>query len=197
MSEAGLASDFEQVDRALKMLDCDISASECHGLLCGMLCTSRNFQVGSWLEHTLGYRDEHELHDLASTPAISQLFKGTLAGMDADDFSFSLLLPEDSAPLGLRVQALGAWCRGFLSGCGLSDMQQGKKLGDEIEDFLRDMQEIGKVDPEEVENDTNEEALFELQEYTRMGALMVREEFRAAMIKDTPNATDSPNRSVH
>ena len=189
--------DFAQVDNALKTQDCDVGAAECHGMLCGMLCANSNFQVGNWLEHTLGYQDQEQLHELASSPAISKLFKQTLAGIDAEDFSFSLLLPDDDEPLADRVAALGAWCRGFLSGFGVSDNATQHTLSNEIQDYLRDLQEIGKVDPQTHEGEANEEALFELQEYARMGTLMVHEELSAGERAGASLGTEPPSSSIH
>ena len=197
MARALAEIDYDKVDRVLKILDCDIGASECHGVLCGMLCSAKNFEVGNWLRHTLGYQDEQELQDLANDAAIQSLFQQTLMGFDSDDFSFSLLLPDDESALALRIEALGAWCRGFLSGFGLSDVNDSKQLGEDTQDYLRDLHEIGKVDPKALEADGNEEALFEVQEYARVGALLVREEFRASMKGDALANPDRDNPSIH
>ena len=171
-------ADYEQVDRALKIYDCDIGASECHGVLCGMLCSATNFELGAWLSHTLGYQDEQAMEALAADAAMQVLFQQTLQGFDSADFSLSLLLPSDESSLAKRIEAVGAWCRGFLSGFGLNESNGSKQLGKDTQDYLRDLHEIGKVDPEALEAEGNEEALFEVQEYARMGALLVREEFR-------------------
>lgn len=182
MDHAANTADFYEVDRALKSLDCDIGASECHGVLCGMLCSSSDFEVGGWLAHTLGYQDEVQVGELAANTAIAGLFKQTLTGLDAEDFSLALLLPEDEYPLAIRVEALGAWCRGFLSGFGLSDVKNIKQLSEDSQGYLRDLSDIGKVNatvnPEELDSEGSENALFEVQEYARMGALLMREEFK-------------------
>ena len=199
MSDANNEAVFFDVDRTLKSLDCDIGASECHGVLCGMLCSSKNFEVGGWLAHTLGYQDEAEVSELASDSAISVLFKKTLSRLDADDFSFFLLLPEDEYPLSIRVEATGAWCRGFLSGFGLSDVKNIKQLSGDTQDYLRDLNEIGKVSQEDLDGDDCEGALFEVQEYARMGALLVREEFKIAQASDenSANLDSTSHRSLH
>ena len=198
MTEAHAEADYEQVDRALKLLNCDIGAAECHGVLCGMLCSAKNFQVSNWLNHTLGYQDDHRgLQELAGNPAMQALLRQTLIGIDSSDFSFSLLLPGDECVLGLRIEALGAWCRGFLSGFGLNDVDQAKQLGEEIQDYLRDLHEIGKVDPAALEAEGDEEALFEVQEYTRMGMLLAREEFKANVTAGDARPANSPSTSIH
>lgn len=184
MDQAADIADFYDVDRALKSLDCDIGASECHGVLCGMLCSATDFQVGGWLAHTLGYHDEVQVGELAANSAIATLFKHTLSGLEAEDFSLVLLLPEDEYPLAVRVESLGAWCRGFLSGFGLSDVKDIKELSEDTQGYLKDLSDIGKVNPKvdagDLDSEASESALYEVQEYARMGALLMREEFKIA-----------------
>ena len=76
-------------------------------------------------------------------------------------------------------------------------MNDSKQLGEDTQDYLRDLHEIGKVDPKALEADGNEEALFEVQEYARVGALLVREEFRASMKGDALANPDRDNPSIH
>ena len=200
MSE-GLNAEHEEIDRALKTLNCDIAASECHGVLCGMLCSAKNFQVASWLRHTLGYQDDDiGLQELAANPAMQALLGQTLQGLESSDFSFALLLPEDDCALALRVEALGGWCRGFLSGFGLSDLDQVKEMSEDTQDYLRDLLEIGKVDPQALEAEGDEASLFEVQEYARMGALLVHEEFRRTNNGSDPlseSGEQEPSSSIH
>ena len=40
---------YARVEHALRRLDCDIGAAECHGMLCGMLSASRVFARDAWL----------------------------------------------------------------------------------------------------------------------------------------------------
>ncbi len=202
MDQPGDTADFYDVDRALKSLDCDIGASECHGVLCGMLCSSSDLNLGGWLAHTLGYQDEVQVGELAANTAIATLFKQTLSGLDAEDFSLALLLPEDEYPLAVRVEALGAWCRGFLSGFGLSDVKNIKVLSEDSQGYLRDLSDIGKVnpkmDPGDLDSEGSENALYEVQEYARMGALLMREEFKIAraMSEEEPNSRSGHERNT-
>lgn len=202
MAEADLATDYFDVDRILKSIDCDIGASECHGVLCGMLCSTRNFQVDGWLGHTTGYQSNLDAEALAAKPALTTLYQQTLTALDADDLSFTPLLPDDEYPLSVRVESLGAWCRGFLSGFGLGDSYLANQLSADTQDFLRDLQKISQVNPTDLDAQGSESALFEVQEYARMGALLMREELISSVQVNssedqTEYADPSAGHSIH
>ncbi len=167
---------YESVESALQLMDCDIGASECHGMLCGMLCGVASFDPAVWLGHTTGYHEAVELTDLGTGHALAQLLDETVAGFSADDFSLALLLPEEDHGLVVRTEALGSWCRGFLSGFGLTELAATEKLSEDSRGFLCDLQEIGRVEVVESDDSADEFALMEICEYTRMGALLLREE---------------------
>lgn len=169
---------YESVDSALSMMDCDIGAAECHGILCGMLCSVRYFDASAWLGHTMGYHDDLAWSDLGAGHALTQLLASTMDEFAADDFSLQVLLPPDDDSLRVRTVALGSWCRGFLSGFGLGDMTDVKLLSDDSQGFLRDLVEIGRVDvvDEGEGEDDDEFAFMEICEYTRMGVMLLREE---------------------
>jgi len=167
---------YESVESALSLMDCDISASECHGMLCGILCTEQHFDAGIWLNHTVGYGDGFSGRDLGAGHALTQLLDETVDGFSTDDFSLELLLPSDEHSLRLRAQALGCWCRGFLSGFGLGDLTDPKSLSDDSQGFLRDLVEIGRLDADDVSEVNDEFAFMEICEYTRMGTMLLQEE---------------------
>ncbi len=183
MTELSNKSLYESVEFALQLMDCDIGAAQCHGILCGMLCGVKEFDPSAWLGHTMGYHDTVSPADLGSGHALAQLLNETIAGFCADDFSLEVLLPQEDCALAVRTKALGSWCRGFLSGFGLTEFRASEKLSEDSRGFLQDLQEIGRIDPEEADDDGNEFALMELCEYTRMGTLLLREEIR--FIADT------------
>ncbi|HCU88722.1 MAG TPA: hypothetical protein DGR97_02190 [Gammaproteobacteria bacterium] len=167
---------YESVESSLSLMGSDISASECHGMLCGILCSEQQFDAGIWLSHAVGYGDGFSGHDLGAGHALTQLLDDTVDGFSTDDFSLQLLLPSDDHSLRLRAQALGCWCRGFLSGYGLGGLDDLKLLSDDSQGFLRDLVEIGRVDLDKVSEVDDEFAFVEICEYTRMGTLLLREE---------------------
>lgn len=92
----------------------------------------------------------------------------------------ALLVPleDDSAPLGLRVDRMAAWTRGFLSGLG----QAGERLlalGDEAQDVLRNLESISHGaeiagDARAPAGGEEAEALRELIDYLRFAVEFFR-----------------------
>lgn len=168
---------YDMVAGALALMESDVDPAECHGMLCGMLCSRRRFEPRAWLRHLSGYDDSLALN-LTPDHALSVLVRETLSGMDADDYSFNLLLPAEEDALAARAGALGSWCRGFLSGFGLGEMRE---LSRESREFLTDLSRISEVDPNEAASEAGEQAFWQIVEYTRMGAILLREEHREVM----------------
>jgi uncharacterized protein len=154
-----------------------------------MLCGVRQFDASVWLGHTTGYHDDVSMADLGDSHALSQLLAETTAGFSTDDFSLQVLLPGDDCGLATRTEALGSWCRGFLSGFGLTDLSELEQLSEDSRGFLRDLQDIGRIDPVEADDGADEYALMEVCEYTRMGALLLYEEARFVTQTDQDSGT--------
>lgn len=177
MVEKSDSSLYEAVDSALGLLDSDIGAAECHGMLCGLTCGIEHPDPSLWLGHVIGYRESLSLDDLGAGHALAQLFDETLAEFAADDFSLQLLLPSDDTSFATRTEALGSWCRGFLSGFGIAELPDLGALSEDCQGYLTDLKEIGRVESlESDDDDADELALLEVCEYTRMGAMLLREE---------------------
>ena len=176
MAEIFSRSFYLTVSAALVQLDSDIEPAECHGMLCGMLCSPDGFEAVAWLTHVAGY-PEAPLDPSALGEPLQALLYSTLRGIDDDDLRFELLLPDDDAPLTLRADALGGWCRGFLSGFGVSHGAIATSA--ESREFLGDLYKFSQIDADSTASDVGESAFFEIVEYARVGAILLREENRS------------------
>ena len=152
----------------------DIGAAECHGLLCGLICTSPGAQGEDWL--ALLDDTEHSARSGPDTQERQQLlllYEQTEAQLQADDFSLQLLLPEDDEPLHYRTRALVEWCQGFLYGAGNGRVSLENDLSDDVREIMADFSEISRASYDSDEdNDEDEAAYIELVEYIR-GAVML------------------------
>ncbi len=169
---------YATVAQALSCLDSDVEPAECHGMLCGMLCSPTGFETTLWLQHLTGYPEVDATEDEVSD-ALNDLLQLTMRGIDSDEYGFELLLPDDDEPLMVRTDALGGWCRGFLSGFGVS--QGAAAMSNESQEFLSDLYRLSQVDATEPDSELGEQAFLEIVEYARMGAILLREENRQVL----------------
>jgi uncharacterized protein YgfB (UPF0149 family) len=147
--------------------------AECHGLLCGLLCTDATLARDTWLQQI------NTEHHSDSIDLLQSLFKSTYEQLQDEDFIFQLLLPGDEDDLNFRVEALGNWCQGFLSGLGLGGMQTTEQLTAEVKDFLQDVSQIAQVGlSAEDGNEDDETAYVEIIEYMRAGVMLVNQELQ-------------------
>jgi uncharacterized protein YgfB (UPF0149 family) len=165
---------FDDVARALAAAGSTVHAAEAHGCLCGALCARRDYGFDEWLVEILpdeSARDARSLEDLhASSVAV-------LAG---GDMAFKPLLPDDEQPLGERVEALGAWCQGFLYGFGAAGTASRGRLPEDVAEMLGDLAQVsraGGVGSEALE--VEEEAYAELVEFLRVGVQLIYDELAA------------------
>jgi yecA family protein len=177
MDSSTAKSAYEQTSRRLAKAGVDSTLAEAHGLLCGLLCATKQDVRQRWLEEIFDPED-------ANTPAVEacrqplvDLYIKTLAALRDPELDFALLLPGDEQPLKQRTEELVDWCQGFLYGIGLSGTDLNHHLSEEGSEALRDITEITRLDTETAEeNEDNEHAFFELTEFVRLAALIIREE---------------------
>ena len=92
------------------------------------------------------------------------------------ELGFEPLLPEDDRPLSERAEATVAWCRGFLGGFGLAGANAHGKLSDEAQEVLRDLATIASSSLDFGDETEDEDALIEVHEFVRMGAMLLHAE---------------------
>ncbi|MBY4676900.1 UPF0149 family protein [Marinobacterium arenosum] len=150
-----------------------VSPSELHGLFCGHLAAGARMEPDALLRIACDLMDVNSLSQESSKVGLLALYQASLAQLQATDFSFQLLLPDDEVELAQRVQMLANWCTGFLSGFGLHGQHSDASLSAETRETLNDLGQIAQIALDVEETDENEADLMEVQEYVRMGCLMV------------------------
>ena len=170
--------DYDEINDALQGLSSQFDAAEFHGQLCGLLCTHDRLQLPDWLALSL---PEYDAAALSVMP--HELFQALLAysqaGLSSEDFGFQLLLPDDTAGLGARVEALGNWCQGFLLGISHAGVSNIETLPGELPEVVKDFLNISQAESFELEDEEEDEiAYMELVEYVRVGVQLFHEEMR-------------------
>ena len=184
--------DYATVAEALAACHAVCDPAEAHGLLSGMLCARADMSVAAWLdelgavcEGTPGARVLHALYEVSS------------AALREGDFSFTPLLEDDSRMLADRLEAFRDWCEGFYLGLTVGGVTDIEKLPPDSREFLADLVEFAQLETGENEtageagcetggqageqngtdsDDGLERDFMELNEYLRVGVMLVREE---------------------
>ena len=174
-----------ELEELLYRIDAAMGAADAHGALCGMLCARGTIELSEWIDHVIGEQEQGNelLHDVVHK--LSELHQSTLEMMNDATGDFKLLLMDDEDPLTERVETLSAWCQGFVYGLAAGGIKEGSELPEDTDELLKDMIEISRaahdVDDagvEESDDNDDEEAYMEIEEYVRMGVLLIYEELQ-------------------
>lgn len=177
--------EITELEELLYRIDASMGAADAHGALCGMLCARGTVELSEWVDHVIGEQEQGNelLHDVVHK--LSELHQSTLEMMNDATGDFKLLLLDDDDPLPERVEALAAWCQGFIYGLAAGGIQEGSELPEDTAEILKDMIEISRaghdVDDtgvDESDDNDDEVAYMEIEEYVRMGVLLVYEELQ-------------------
>ena len=180
----------ESVALALEHLKVPLSRAEAHGVLCGLLAASQTSVAKTrWFSELL---DAAEMRaDDVSAKAedlkiLDAWFAEELDALNNADLGFLPAVPDDSAPIGTRVQALGEFCAGFTYGLGLATANRGNKaLPTDTRELAEDFQAIDGAEMDMSASGTSgesdnadEDAYIELLEYVKVGVLLIHEEMK-------------------
>lgn len=183
MAQAVSAPEYEELSAALAAADLTTGASEAQGLICGVLCVAASEESGaSWVPVLLS--EQGEQIESGGSDALKQVTRMLLSihhslmqSMHDKDFALRLLLPDETMPVATRLEALADWCSGFLMGLVAGGAVDINKLPAESAEIARDMLKITEVVSSEEAGEEEEESLMQLEEYVRVGALAIYDEF--------------------
>ncbi len=170
---------YMTVTSALRRVDSQLSAAECHGLIAGALNTQSTASIARF------FSDDAELlqQDSEFAELISQLVQVSSEGYKNDDFNFQLLLPADDIPLLERSRALADWCGGYVMGLLESGLKEFDKLPDDAAEVARDLVEISQLDATADAGGTDSD-LMQLEEYVRAGVQIIYAELTKDIDQD-------------
>ncbi len=178
--------DFE---RSIRLSQGNLDAaglSECHGVLCGLICRDTIVTANDFVRHLAALQLVLDPSP-AMDAVLTELFETTVKQVADEEMGFSLWLPQDDESLEDQTIALGQWCSGFLA--GLASGGQFEVLSEEAREAIDDLQQIARaelttLEDGEKDREEDEAALVEIIEYVRIISLMMREEFRGPGSED-------------
>lgn len=155
------------------IIEKNISQSELHGIITGMLCLSRDKKtiIAELSEHL----PEETNHDL-----LTSFIEDTHRQLADANLGFELILPEDDN-LAKRGEGISHWTEGFIAGLIAGGVKfEGENI-DELTEIFQDLAMISDIDYSTIGNSNEDEAaLFELEDYLRIAAATIYTDFLLA-----------------
>lgn len=168
---------YAKLENTLDNLGAQLTAAEAHGLLVGMLSLRKPMDDKAWRTALLENLDCAEPTKV-QWQVLSTMNAQILETLNSEHFDFKLLLPGDSAPLVERIDALGHWCRGYLSGLGLVGITQEDLANSVIKELVHDLSQIAHISVETDDSEDDEHNYMELVEYLRIAVQNIQLELQ-------------------
>lgn len=164
---------YDDVARALSSGVSAVHPAEAHGCLCGALCVRREYSLAEWFDEIL---PDAGMEPIGDGP-LECLFEEAAGVLSRAEMEFEPLLPDDETGLAARVEALGAWCQGFLYGFGAAGTAAHAKLPATVSEALGDLAQVSQVGAPGAEAvEVEESAYAELVEFLRAAVQLVYDE---------------------
>lgn len=182
------ALSYAELGEALDAMHLGVSASDMHGSLVGYLCAGGKAGASRVLDALEIESDDAHTRDGAHE-VLERCYAESRRQLEDPGLGFAPLMPADERPLEERADALVEWCRGFLGGFGLAGADVHGKLSEDGREILRDFGAIAAAHLDFEGDEADEEALTEVLEFLRVGAMLLFTELAP------PPA--SPSKTVH
>lgn len=176
------AISYSKLESTLSKLGAQMNAAETHGLLTGMLTLANPAKTDTWratLLENLDCADPDEKQWGIFSATSSQIMQD----FTDPNFAFKLMLPGDNLPLEDRIDALGYWCRGYLSGLGLIGITQDDLTNPIVKELVQDLSQIAHVSMETDASDEDENNFMELVEFVRVAVQNIQIELQGLDIR--------------
>jgi len=162
-----------EFSQTLATLRLGVDPSDLHGSLTGFLCGGGRASIGDWLDVLALDPDGNALSGHA---ALQRLFRSCSAQFAKVPADVEPLLPNPTAPLSQRADALVEWCRGFLGGFGLAGTAQRIDLSADAKEVLADFGTVAASRFDASDKTEDAQALADVLDFARTGAALLHAE---------------------
>jgi uncharacterized protein YgfB (UPF0149 family) len=179
--------DYADIAAAMQRSGLSQGPAEVHGFALGLLLGGVQDAAELWQQELYSEFDPADVLAVECRDVLERIFTVVFNDGPLDTMVLTPLLPEDIRVDASRLSALRDWCQGFLFGFGLGGRGAGRGLSDQTREVIHDIAEIGRLDTDDVDNtDDNRAALIELEEYLRVGVLLIHDEAKLETTTDDP-----------
>ncbi len=169
---------YTKLENTLNKLGSQLTAAETHGLLTGMLTLTKPMKDSVWKAALLENLDCTQ-PTKTQWGVLSDTSDQIQREFNESNFGFQLLLPKDNVVLAERIDALGYWCRGYLSGLGLVGITKEDLDNAVVKELVHDISQIAHVSIETDASEDDEHNYVELVEYVRIAVQNIQLELRS------------------
>lgn len=169
----------DYADAAATLQRCGLpqSPAEAHGFALGLFVGEVADPRAVWQREWYSQFDPADVLAGECRVMLERVFAGVYSADRHMPLQLLLLLPDGIAADPARVSAVRDWCQGFLFGFGLGGKAVSARLSAEARELLHDFAEFTRLNTDDVENSAeNQAALMEIEEYVRMGVMLIRDE---------------------
>jgi uncharacterized protein YgfB (UPF0149 family) len=171
--------DYQATADAMQRVGLTQSPAEAHGFAIGLQLGGVADAPRAWQRELYADLDPRDVLAEECRRLLDRVYAAATAPDEGD--GFGLMLPESIEVDAISLGAVRDWCQGFMFGFGLGGEKAADRLSAQSREWLRDMAEIGLLETDDVENsDENQAALIEVEEYLRVGVMLIREDVAAA-----------------
>lgn len=177
---------YFELESLLGRANCEQSAGENHGIICGLLAVNTAIDADLWLNYVFPQRDEDDVIQNQLASRLKTVMEELRLQIQDSNLEFDLLLLDDAEALIDRVEVLQEWLQGFILGISLAGINDFQKLPSDSQELVRDFLQISSAgDMELDELEESERAYTEIAEYVRMGVLLIAEELQPSLSSAT------------
>ena len=174
---------YQVLNQTLHQQQIGVTASELHGLICGILCGGN--QDESWKTLIYDLTNEGMAYPSVLSQQTEEVYQETKTVLQNDEFDFQLLIPDDVITLFEQIDDLAGWVNHFLLGLGMVVPKLESVKGD-VQEVITDLRGIGQLGYDENEDlEALEHAFVEVIEYVRVAALLCYNKFNNGSETDT------------
>lgn len=149
-----------------------VEASECHGLVCGVMSLDETASSGKWAGEVARELDPNNALASEALRAVEEMGEEIRRQLHDPELGFRILLPDEEEPLSARVEAMKRWCLGFGFGLSVAGLTDPDELPGDGAEIVRDIAEFARMELDD-DSEDDEVAYAELVEYLRVGVLLI------------------------
>lgn len=178
---------YESVAAVLRRCGAVPGPAEAQGFALGLYVAGVAEPLQVWQQEFYSDFDPADVLAGECRAALDRVFASVFAQDRAAPMQLELLLPQDIVVDATRLAAVRDWCQGFLFGFGLGGAALTARLSQESRELLHDMAEVTRLDTAEVDDSAdNRSALIDIEEYLRVGVMLIRDDVSSDREKHEP-----------